>query len=93
MQIDSPLFYSVKIVSTNPYGSVLESRGQCTADSGVWKWLAILLVTHAIMLIWGNVLTCARRGPPTRNQVRQIDVLTAIVRRPGGTGMDGRFEF
>jgi len=66
MQIDSPLFYKVIIISTNPYGAITESRGECTADTTkAWPWLGLLIGIHGMLLIFGNILVYQLRTVPS----------------------------
>ena len=65
LQVDTPLFYKVRVVSTTPYGFTTESRGECTADSGIWMWLALSIALHAALLAYGNVLVYQLRNVPS----------------------------
>ena len=65
MQVDTPLFYKVTIVTTTPYGFTTESRGECTADSGIWTYLVLIIGLHAALLAYGNVLVYRLRNVPS----------------------------
>jgi len=65
LQVDSPLYYRVNIVSETSWGYLTESRGGCTADSGVWMWLAMLIGVHGSLLVYGNLLTYQLRNVPS----------------------------
>jgi len=72
---DSPLFYVVSIVSTNPYGIITESRGECTSSTGVWPWLGVLIGIHGGLLFYSNLVVYQLRTVPSEfNEGKYVGV-------------------